>query len=420
MHRSRSKSKERSNDRYIPSKISSDLFSMYVNDFYINDNHNKTASPTTKNSKNKDYYELLKKSLSPEYKKSEPVFSYSKKSVIEPSPLKMRDQNIEINNKIRRINPNPYKILDAPNLMDDFYLNLLDWSAKNLIAVGLANELYTLLPSTNKTQIIDKLPPSNYFCSVSFTHEGDYLSMGTNEGEVKIFDLNKEKFIFSNFLHSERIGSLAWNACLLASGSRDNSIKFTDFRSNKLIAINSSHKQEICGLKWSPNDFLLASGGNDNKISLFDLKKQAELAKLHNHTAAVKALAFPHQNPSILISGGGSSDRTIRKWNINTLIEEDVIDTGSQVCNLIVSKTSEEIVSTHGFSLNQINVHKLKNLEKIGTLLGHSMRVLYLAGSPDGENIVTGTGDETLRFWNVFERKEGKGGVCGQRLEGIR
>ena len=28
--------------------------------------------------------------------------------------------------------------------------------------------------------------------------------------------------------------------------------------------------------------------------------------------------------------------------------------------------------------------------------------MLYLAGSPDGKSIVTGAGDESLRFWNVF------------------
>lgn len=42
---------------------------------------------------------------------------------------------------------------------------------------------------------------------------------------------------------------------------------------------------------------------------------------------------------------------------------------------------------------------------KIATLTGHAMRVLYLAQSPNGENIVTGAGDETLRFWNVFPKK---------------
>lgn len=38
--------------------------------------------------------------------------------------------------------------------------------------------------------------------------------------------------------------------------------------------------------------------------------------------------------------------------------------------------------------------------------MGHTSRVLFLAMSPDGETIVTGAGDETLRFWNVFPRKE--------------
>lgn len=35
---------------------------------------------------------------------------------------------------------------------------------------------------------------------------------------------------------------------------------------------------------------------------------------------------------------------------------------------------------------------------------GHTHRVLYLAISPDGSQIVTGAGDETLRFWNVFPK----------------
>ena len=29
------------------------------------------------------------------------------------------------------------QVLDAPALQDDFYLNLVDWSAQNVLAVGL-------------------------------------------------------------------------------------------------------------------------------------------------------------------------------------------------------------------------------------------------------------------------------------------
>ena len=35
-----------------------------------------------------------------------------------------------------------YKVLDAPNLREDFYLHLIDWSKRDILAVGLENILY--------------------------------------------------------------------------------------------------------------------------------------------------------------------------------------------------------------------------------------------------------------------------------------
>jgi len=61
-------------------------------------------------------------------------------------------------------------------------------------------------------------------------------------------------------------------------------------------------------------------------------------------------------------------------------------------------------VSTHGYSQNQILIWKYPSLSQVAQLTGHSYRVLYLAMSPDGESIVTGAGDETLRFWSVFNK----------------
>lgn len=70
------------------------------------------------------------------------------------------------------------------------------------------------------------------------------------------------------------------------------------------------------------------------------------------------------------------------------------------------SKNNNEIVSTHGYSLNQIIMWKYPSMQKVATLTGHTYRVLYLSMSPDGTNIVTGAGDETLRFWSAFPSAE--------------
>merc|ERR1719253_902868 len=42
----------------------------------------------------------------------------------------------------RYISQNPERILDAPELMDDFYLNLLDWNQDNILAVALGQTVY--------------------------------------------------------------------------------------------------------------------------------------------------------------------------------------------------------------------------------------------------------------------------------------
>jgi cell division cycle 20-like protein 1 (cofactor of APC complex) len=70
------------------------------------------------------------------------------------------------------------------------------------------------------------------------------------------------------------------------------------------------------------------------------------------------------------------------------------------------SKNCNELISTHGYSENAIQLWKYPSMKKVATLKGHSFRVLYLAMSPDGETIVTGAGDETLRFWKVFPAKK--------------
>ena len=68
------------------------------------------------------------------------------------------------------------------------------------------------------------------------------------------------------------------------------------------------------------------------------------------------------------------------------------------------SRNVNELVSTHGYSENAVVVWKFPTMRKLATLTGHNLRVLYLAMSPDGESIVTGAGDETLRFWKVLPK----------------
>ena len=310
----------------------------------------------------------------------------------------------------RKIARSPFKVLDAPALADDFYLNLVDWSSQNILAVGLGACVYLWSASTSKVTTLCDLGPQDCVCSVSWTQRGTYLAVGTNQGEVQIWDVTKSRCIRTVEGHRSRVGCLAWNSHTLSSGSRDRNILQHDVRSpehfnSRLVG----HRSEVCGLKWSPDGRELASGGNDNQLFIWNNSSLTPRLRFVEHTAAVKAIAWsPHQH-GLLASGGGTADRCIRFWNTSTNTALHAVDTGSQVCNLMWSKNVNELVSTHGYSQNQIIVWRYPSLTKLTTLTGHTLRVLYLAMSPDGQTIVTGAGDETLRFWNVFP---------SQRLQG--
>ena len=59
----------------------------------------------------------------------------------------------------------------------------------------------------------------------------------------------------------------------------------------------------------------------------------------------------------------------------------------------------KELVSSHGYSHNQLILWKYPSMVKVAELTGHTSRVLHMAQSPDGTTICSAAADETLRFW---------------------
>eukprot|EP01051_Picozoa_sp_SAG22_P016531 SAG22_NODE_2350_length_2678_cov_4.230322_4_plen_106_part_00 len=67
--------------------------------------------------------------------------------------------------------------------------------------------------------------------------------------------------------------------------------------------------------------------------------------------------------------------------------QRNTVDTKSQVCAIVWSRHEEELVSSHGFSHNQLTLWKYPSMVKMAELTGHTSRVLHLAQSPDGETV---------------------------------
>ena len=85
--------------------------------------------------------------------------------------------------KQRKISKAPFKVLDAPHLQDDFYLNLVDWSSSDLLAVGLGSCIYLWSATSGKVNKLRDFGENEQVTSVSWqksqTLESEYLAVGT-------------------------------------------------------------------------------------------------------------------------------------------------------------------------------------------------------------------------------------------------
>lgn len=94
----------------------------------------------------------------------------------------------------------------------------------------------------------------------------------------------------------------------------------------------------MCALVWSPDNRYLASGGNDNLVCVYSasevLPKKIGAVYEHmfnDHLAAVKAVAWCPWKPSLLCTGGGTTDHHLRFWNVCTGSSVRAIDVETQV-----------------------------------------------------------------------------------------
>lgn len=310
----------------------------------------------------------------------------------------------------------PEKTLNAPDLRNDYYLNLLDWGSNNILSIGLEDTVYLWNASSGQVDQLQPCQSGDYVCSVAWLKDGgDILAVGTSNNSVQLWDTHQHKLIRTMSGHQARISSLAWNHHILSSGGKDSLVINHDVRVAKHITtVYHGHDQEVCGLAWSLDGKYLASGGNDNKLCIYDANRTGDaeaLFILTEHMAAVKALAWCPYQVNVLATGGGSADRCIKLWNVSSGTLLNSIDTGSQVCSLRWNPHEKELLSSHGYAKNQLCLWKYPSMSLVKEFFGHESRILHLAVSPDGTIVCSAGADEKLCFWRLFgtSRTEKKG-----------
>lgn len=341
----------------------------------------------------------------------------------------------------------PRKILDAPNLRNDFYLNVLDWSPKPLVAIGL-NASMEILDTTKDPythrrlfSLTKKAKPAKtsvtwgpdlqtstdvYVAAVKWHPHGYHncMAVGLSDGRLKLWDVERGKAFQEANFHTLRVSSLAWAQDLLATGSKDQEVHLLDMRlslnriMHRPLSGLMGHRAEVCSLAFKNGGGLcsteLATGCNDAQVRLYDFRKGTRGAEeLHprlvfaQHRACVKAVSWNPWKSNRLVTGGGLMDQKIMVWETTHGRVLETLHAGSQVSGFVWNTEKNEFgtcAAGHTIAVYRYMPTSDK-YRKFSVFPGHVGRILHFSQNPLTSLFISLGSDEKLRVWPVFEKE---------------
>ncbi len=88
------------------------------------------------------------------------------------------------------------RTLDAPDLLDDYYLNLLDWSVNNILAVALGSTVYLWDATTSSIEELLTVDEEGPVTSISWAPDGKYIAVGLNNATVQLWDSQSLRLVW--------------------------------------------------------------------------------------------------------------------------------------------------------------------------------------------------------------------------------
>ena len=261
---------------------------------------------------------------------------------------------------------------------------------------------------------------SGYGLCVAYAPGDRHIVVGTKAGKLEFYDLQSARLLESIDAHTAPI----WSIQLRPDGkgfvtaSADKKLKFwsfdvtsnseTSYSSQTLLPSNRltiTHvksfelSDDALACKFSKNGKYLAVALLDSTVKVFVVDSMKLFLTLYGHKLPVMSLDISDDNAIIVT---GSADKNIRIWGMDFGdCHKSIFAHGDSVMGLVF------VPQTHYFfSVGKDGLLKYWDADKFEHVLsleGHQSEAWALAVSSDGDFVVTGSHDRSLRIWERTE-----------------
>lgn len=178
---------------------------------------------------------------------------------------------------------------------------------------------------------------------------GNFALLGCSSGSIAMFNIQSRLLRDQRKVHEKSITSLLMNSSnrTLFSSSLDCTVTFMSFPSFRAKSTLSLPSAAHLGVKCESND-LLAVACDSFEILVFDFETCSIVRTLKGHSNRITSLVFSPDGRWLI---SGSSDQTIKTWDIPNGCLIDVLNCSSVPVGLAFSPLNDYLVSAHSGSV---------------------------------------------------------------------
>lgn len=310
-----------------------------------------------------------------------------------------------------RISSTPTVRLDAPDVRDDYYGQQMDFhGALRVLAVTLHLGACVFLRHPRENAVVRVATPTaqNTKC-VRFHATEPLLMTGATNGRLAAHKIERPDHAGYPIRTQDdgSVSALDWqrnSGDIVVAGYSDGAVYLCDLRSASVTSLSMHGSLKCCGVAWSRDGNKLAAGDNDGCVRLWDLRagwNAPPLAQFFHGDCGVRALDWCPWESSMLATGGGMNDQTVRVWDTGSLACVGLYRVGTQVCALKWLSRSRALLTANGSPLRNLCLRHWPDLKAIDSVKCGNHRLLDLAIDDADDTAVTLSADDTVAFWQL-------------------
>ena len=242
--------------------------------------------------------------------------------------------------------------------------------------------------------------------SVAFSPDGALLVTGGADHKILLYDVATERLVGEPLIgHDNWVRALSFtaNGDALYSGATGGSLIRWDMTRRLPL---KGHTDRVRSLALSPDGATLATTGFDRRILLWDAITGAPLAELPSpHTRSIIQVAY---SPNGRFLATGDAGGAVALWDVEArqLLHPPFTPFDSVVIGLTFSPDSQ-FLAVGDFDGHLSIWDVASGIQVSAVAHAHNGWTLSLAFSPDGQTLATGGADGKIQFWDVAALAKG-------------